>query len=402
MVEQVRFERFLDAQPIGRAEALGLDLAASEARLRLVPFAALTAQDMRRWDELGQQAATASAYAQPWFMRQSLAHCDPAGTALLAILHDEDNRWLGVLPLIRANRIGRAPLPSWQAWSHPNRFVGTPLVRAGAAQLFWRGLLTGLSQASQRELALCLSDLALDDPVNLALFEVCAADERTMALDRRYARALLRPDNPPAIGAKQRRRLDLLARKLSCELGPPQFRLICDPAAITALLATFLDIERSGWKGAGGSAMACSEQNRSLFTAIVEDGATRGCCELAVLSVPGRVLALSSQLTGKGRSYGFKMAYDEGYAAYAPGLLLLDWLTCEHAASGSAIPIDSCAAPGQLPVSRLWHDRCELVDCRVALGGGLRRGAMQALLSGEIAYSALKRLVPGSARPLET
>ena len=138
------------------------------------------------------------------------------------------------------------------------------------------------------------------------------------------------------------------------------------------------------------------------FTAIAKFGAERGCCELAELSVQGRVLALSMQLVGKGRHYGFKMAYDESCAAYAPGLLLLDWLTREHAASGSANPIDSCAAPGQQPVGRLWHDRCELVDCRVTLGGELRRGLMQALLRGEIAYSALKRMFPGPVPALET
>lgn len=403
MVEQVRFEQFLNAQPIGRAEALGLARSVGEVRLRLAPFAGLTARDLQQWQELGDAAETQSAFAQPWFMQHSLAHCDPGGTALLAIVEEAATRaWLGMLPLVRAGRIGRMPLPSWHAWSHPNRFVGTPLVKEGAAHAFWRGLLAGLAQESQRELALCLPDLALDDPVAQALFEVCAADDRQMALDRRYARAMLRCDAPPEVSAKQRRRFDSLARKLEREIGEPEFRLLRDPAEISARLEAFLALEQAGWKGTEGSALACTQGNRQLFAAILKAGAERGSCELAELSAGGRVLAISTQFVGKGRHYGFKTAYDESCAAYAPGLLLLDWLSREYAASGSAHAIDSCSAPGQQPVSRLWADRCELVDCRVALGGELRQAAMRALLGGEIAYAALKRGLAGTPRPLET
>jgi hypothetical protein len=45
--------------------------------------------------------------------------------------------------------------------------------------------------------------------------------------------------------------------------------------------------------------------------------------------------------------------------------------------------VDSCTAPGQQPVSRLWPERRELIDCRVALGGALRGHVFAGILACE-------------------
>lgn len=389
MVEQVRFEQFLTAK--SAADSPGFAAWPADVSFRLTARAELSGQDYADWDSLGRAAASASAYAQPWFMRHSLEQCDPHGKARLAIVADSHGHWLGVLPLVRGATLGRAPLPSWQAWSHPNRFVGTPLVREGAAHAFWHELLDGLARQSRTELALCLSDLASDDPVNLALFDICAADDRVMGLDQRVSRALLRAGHPPELSAKGRRRIESLTRKLRSDFGEPEFRVIRDPAELAAKVDTFIALERSGWKGEGGSALGCTAANRALFGAIARDGASRGCFELAELAAGGRVLAQSTQLRGNGRRYGFKMAYDEDCAGYGPGLLLLNWLTQTFCADPAALAIDSCARPDQQPVSRLWTDRCELVDCRVALGGTWRQAAMNQLLRCEMLFSAIKR-----------
>lgn len=321
-------------------------------------------------------------------MENSLAHCDPAGRAQLAVVADDHANWLGVLPVIRAWRQGRAPLPSWHAWSHPNRFVGTPLVAQRAELAFWRGLLAGLGQTNGGEIALCLSDLASDDRVTTALFEACAAEDRPMALDRRYCRPMLGASSPLQPDAKQANRVRSLRSRLTAEFGPPRFRLVRCPDEVETLVEPFLVLEQASWKGREGSALACDVANRALFRAVARDGAAQGGFEMAVLEAGDRVLAISTQLRGRGRRYGFKTAYDESLAAFAPGVLLLDWLTRE---AGCDLPLDSCARPDAQPVSRLWPDRCELVDCRVALGGWPRRLAMQGLMRVEMVYSRVRK-----------
>jgi hypothetical protein len=100
------------------------------------------------------------------------------------------------------------------------------------------------------------------------------------------------------------------------------------------------------------------------------------------LSAGGRIVAISTQLEGATWRYGFKAAYDEAFARYAPGLLLLDRLTKSYGERGD-LDVDSCAVPDQQPVSRLWPGRRELIDCRVALGGPVRARLFSAMLACE-------------------
>ena len=161
-------------------------------------------------------------------------------------------------------------------------------------------------------------------------------------------------------------------------------------------------LELSGWKGNCGSALACSASTRGLFADVLQAGGSSGKVELASLHAGGQLLAFSTLLIGQGRTYGFKMAFEESAVCFAPGLLLLNWLTVRHGQSGSDFDIDSCTAPGSQPASRLWPDRCALIDCRIALGGPMRQAALQAVTAGEGAYSWLKRLAAAVPEPAKS
>jgi CelD/BcsL family acetyltransferase involved in cellulose biosynthesis len=355
------------------------------AHLRLIDAARMGQRDSAAWDELGDEAEPAGVFAEPWFVRRSLEHCDSERTARLAVVEAPDGRWLGALPVVPVARQGRSPLPAWAAWSHPNRFAGTPLVRRGQAGAFWRGLIDGLGRAGQGRVALCLRDLPLDDPVNRALLEDCARTRRPLTVDRKVGRARLAAgpgDVVPELCAKQASRIRGLERKLEREVGPVELALVDDAARIEETLSAFLALERAGWKGAAGSAMACAEQTRGFFLAVAREAAARGCFEAGVLRAGGQVLAIATQLGRQGRLFGFKMAYDEAFASYAPGLLLLNRLTGSFLARAVG-DVDSCAAPDQQPISRLWPARRELVDCRVALGGAVRAGVFSGMLACE-------------------
>jgi CelD/BcsL family acetyltransferase involved in cellulose biosynthesis len=278
-------------------------------------------------------------------------------------------------------------VPAWVAWRHPNQFVGSPLVRREQAKRFWRGLIRGLGARGHR-LALMLGELPTDDLVTEALLWLCAEQDRRIAVDRRVERARLRASTPSEGSAKQRSRIRGLERKLADEVGPVAFELVREAERIERLLDGFLLLEQSGWKGRAGSALACASGTRTFFREVCRAAAAMGRLELATLSAGGRVIAISTQLEGAGRLYGFKAAYDEAFARYAPGLLLLARLTRCYGERGG-IEVDSCAVPDQQPVSRLWPERRELIDCRVALGGAVRRRLFGAVLACErIAHGA--------------
>jgi len=348
----------------------------------------LSARDEAAWDDLGRTAELPSVFAEPWFMRRALEHGDQARAARLGVVEDENGRWLGVLPVVPALRQGRSPVPAWIAWRNPNQFVGSPLVRSGHAERFWYGLLHGLG-ADGRRVSLVLGDLPVDDPVTEGLLRACAEHDRPFVTDRRLARACLRENDRPGQCAKQRSRIRGLERKLAAEVGPVAFELAGDAGRTEDLLETFLALEQSGWKGRAGSALACTDATRGFFRDVCRAAAAMDRLEVATLSAGGRIVAMSTQIRGAGWLYGFKAAYDEAFARYAPGLLLLDRLTQSYVERGG-VAVDSCAAPDQQPVSRLWTGRRELIDCRVALGGAVRARLFGAMLACERAVHGMR------------
>lgn len=368
--------------PIFPADPGGTAFAA--APLRLLDPRNIGQRDTEAWDDLGRNAEPSGVFAEPWFVGRSLEYCDTPGIARLAVIEGLDGRWVGAMPVAPVTRQGRSPLPAWNGWSHPNRFAGTPLVRRGAARDFWRGLIDGLGRCGGARTALCLRDLPLDDPVNQALLQECDQVGRPFEIDRTFRRALLLAGQgsvPPEPCPKQASRIRGLERKLEREVGPVSLEL-AGPEKVEGMLAQFLALERAGWKGHAGSAMDCADETRGFFLAVLRDAAARRSFEAGILRAGERVLAISTQLGGSGQRFGFKMAYDESFACYAPGLLLLNRLT-DSFVERQVGQVDSCAAPDQQPISRLWPERRELIDCRVALGGPVAWGVFSAMLGCE-------------------
>lgn len=351
-------------------------------RLRLVKPTDLTDADQLRWDELADCAPEAGPFAQPWFIRPSLHHCDPAGEALLAIIEANDGAWLGVLPVSKAWSYGRIPFPHWQAWRHPNMFSAALLIRAGAERLFWEGLIVGLERAAPARPAIRLYDLPCDAASTQAVLGLCADQDRPVKLDRKRARAMLSGDEDgkdPGPSSETRRRIASLERKLARLYGPLVFATAHDATAMRGLVGAFLALEHAGWKGRAGSALSCDAANQAFFQEVVAAGAAAQAIEIATLHAGPKLVAMSAHFTGVGGwGYGFKTAFDETASAGAPGIHLLCRLTDHFRGKGLA-PFDSCSAPEQQPISKLWPTRREFIDCGVALGKAAGQSAFRML-----------------------
>jgi len=93
-----------------------------------------------------------------------------------------------------------------------------------------------------------------------------------------------------------------------------------DPAA----LERFYELESSGWKGKGKTAIACSPAIRRFYDAIAKAGAQAGYFSLYLLEFGDTVVAGHFGLAYNGHYYSPKVAYDERFAAYGPGHLIVD------------------------------------------------------------------------------
>jgi hypothetical protein len=123
-----------------------------------------------------------------------------------------------------------------------------------------------------------------------------------------------------ALDAKFRQNLRRRRRRLA-EKGKLEYRLVDnkDPKALDKALADFFDIEASGWKGEGGTAIALKPELVGFYTQLARDGAKRGALALGLLELDGKVIAAHFSMVHAGRHFLIKIGYDESLHEHSPG-----------------------------------------------------------------------------------
>jgi CelD/BcsL family acetyltransferase involved in cellulose biosynthesis len=123
-----------------------------------------------------------------------------------------------------------------------------------------------------------------------------------------------------AVDSKFRANLRRRRRRLA-EQGEVRYAHVDgkDAAQLDAGLADFFDIEASGWKGRGKSAIALDPRLVGFYTQIARDAARRGALQLAFIECGGKRVAGHLALQHAGGFYLVKVGYDETYREFSPG-----------------------------------------------------------------------------------
>ncbi len=357
---------------------------AADVRLTVVPWREFA--DRAGWDALASGAAEPNPFAERWCLEAGLAAFDPRGHVRLATLTSA-GKLVGVLPLVRRWNYERYPLPNLGNWLHANAFCGAPLVAAGHEHAFWRELLGWADAQAQAALFLHLEALPADGPLYAALRDVCAAEQRTAAVVHRLDRALLASDVTPqayfdaSMSSKKRKELRRQFARLS-ELGAVAVQRSTKGEELGRWIAQFLALERSGWKGAEGSALACDPAKAMFFRQALEGAAARGRLERLSITLDAAPIAMLANFITPPGVYSFKTTFEERLARFSPGVLLqrenLDML-----ARADLAWADSCAAADHPMIERIWREKRTIVRVSIAIGGPLRRAAAAALFHAE-------------------
>lgn len=88
------------------------------------------------------------------------------------------------------------------------------------------------------------------------------------------------------------------------------------------LLAEMFALERAGWKGREGSAIADSPTDTSFYTALATRAMAAGALRLALLRDGARLVAFEYAVVGGDRAYVLKVGYDEAYEDASIGHVL--------------------------------------------------------------------------------
>ena len=178
-----------------------------------------------------------------------------------------------------------------------------------------------------------------------------AAFERPV-LDRRASHDAFLAGHPHKSRLKDLRRR---AKRLD-EAGAVTVETATGGPALARAVAAFLALERAGWKGAAGTAMACRPEHAAFARAAF--GPTHGPlgARADILALDGRPLAISLALTGGGTATLLKTAYDEAWRACAPGLLLEAEIVRACHDTAFADRLDSATLPGSA-LEGLYRER---------------------------------------------
>jgi CelD/BcsL family acetyltransferase involved in cellulose biosynthesis len=92
------------------------------------------------------------------------------------------------------------------------------------------------------------------------------------------------------------------------------------------ILSQFFELERAGWKGKNGSAIALSGPLVSFYTTIAKIAEKQGSLRLYSLNLGGNPIAMHFGLQMNGTYYIPKVAYDERFKKFSPGLILAKYV----------------------------------------------------------------------------
>lgn len=354
----------------------------------------LSANVTAQWPVLADQAAEPNCFAERWFLRPSLAMLAEPGEVKLAVVTSTSGLLVGLIPLTIETDYGRIPIRYVQNWTHHHSFLDAPLVRRGMEGRFWQTLLEALDDTDWATGLLHFRGLPAGGRIVRGLEQASAALDRPCDIVHRTRRAVLRSDKTPddywtsIVRKKKRKEINRLANRLS-ELGEVSYATLGAEDDVAPWIDAFLDLESEGWKGTAGSALSCEPKLAKFFETVATGAHAAGKLDFHRIGLDGKPIAmLVNFLTAPG-GFSYKIAFDESYARYSPGILIerynlrilerrdIEWL-------------DSCAQPGHSMIDSLWAERRDIVRVSVPLGGRGQRAVFRACRSAENMASRLR------------
>ncbi|GGF43775.1 hypothetical protein GCM10011321_37910 [Youhaiella tibetensis] len=335
------------------------------------PLSRLETVSAAEWRNLADNAAEPNPFFDPDYCQPAFAFAAKGGGAQVIAVRAE-GRLLALLPVVRARRALRLPLPVLLA-RQPYAPLTAPLLSAddpiGAAEaLLDRAAASGarvlslpvmpLDGAAGQALAAAMAKRGVA-PVHLEIHERAVLDAGVDA--ETYLRG--------GMGAKKLKELRRQRHRLD-EEGVVHFASAQTREDVAAALERFLLLEASGWKGRDGTGLGQDEGDRAFVQAMAGNLSARDALEVLELTLDGRVIASGLVLRQGGSAFFFKIAYDETLSRYSPGVQLTVELTRRLSEDPAIAFADSTADAGHPMIDHVWRERIRVADMVIPLRAG--------------------------------
>lgn len=301
------------------------------------------------------------------------------------LVASEGSEFRGVLPIIGVERTRIPPRLTMTTRGYPTMVSSlcTPLVDRTCVDRTIGALLDGLRNGAKRgELPgiLSLKRIGENGPVIESLRREAGARGMPTFTKESWVRGMVNRTGrweSPVSGQRRRenaRRRRVLARDSGRELSVVDRTL--DPAAASE----FLKMEASGWKGRDeGTAYARDPAKVAWFHEWTDRWTKAGRLKVLSLNVGNTSIAIQYYLRAGEGLFLFRIAYDDSYAKYGPGGLLLESGMAIQLEQTDASWIDSSTDPDNAFLLEMLPERRTISMLLIGTGGTLDRTLVSAM-----------------------
>ncbi|KQW28158.1 hypothetical protein ASE36_17145 [Rhizobium sp. Root274] len=316
-------------------------------------------------EHLTYRVMEANVFFAPRFLAPAMPRLEERQVRL-AVIRDEDERRsrLRMLFPYSVEKPGFSVGPSIiRIWSNPFGPLGTPLLDAEGAAETLDNLLEVLGRPEVKlPGVLVLPDLRLDGRFAQLARAVAISRDLPLTVTTTYERPMLESldDGETYLRALlNKNHLREMRRqfRLLCEIGSVTYNVARQPEEIRVRMEEFLALEASGWKGRKRTAMVNDRLRAAFAREAITNLAEADQVRIHTLDLDGRAIASMVVFIMAGEAYTWKTAFNETYARFSPGKLLVADLTEWHLDDANIRRTDSCAMPDHPIMARFWKER---------------------------------------------
>lgn len=132
-------------------------------------------------------------------------------------------------------------------------------------------------------------------------------------------------------------------------------------------LPIFLRSRRAGGRAGPAPRRSANDAIRHFVERAVAGLAGEGKARIDRLRIGERTIAATVTLRSGATAWTWKIAYDEAFARFSPGVQLMMDLTDSLLSDQSVARADSCATADHPMIDHLWRERLALADHLVAM-----------------------------------
>jgi CelD/BcsL family acetyltransferase involved in cellulose biosynthesis len=321
------------------------------------------------WRDLARHSIEPNVFLEPGFALAAVEHLDIPAPSVLTVFAAQ--RLVALLPG-RVEGIGSGrPVPVFVAWTHPFAPLSTPLLDrefAADAVPALMAAMRALPGAPKAALFPFLPEASI--AARLFAMEVASKGQSVSRLNLHARAALIREDDEPLsiVSTGKRKELNRQRRRLA-EAGHVDYQVSSDVRDVSAAVEDFLVVEKRGWKGRAGGAAAHSPATTRFMSEAVAALAVERKARVDRLRLDGRTIAAAITLYSGDYAWFWKIAYEEEYSRYSPGVQLTIDLTDVLEGDRQLALVDSCAIADHPMIDHLWGGRIAMADWLVPLDG---------------------------------